>query len=183
MGLDMRLEKRNYVKNWSHMAPEEVHEITVKKGGEPRPDIKPSRISYITEEVAYWRKANHIHKWFVDNVQDGVDDCKDYYVDSSQLEELRDVCKQVLDASKLVEGKIKNGYSFEDGKKTPIMEDGKYIEDATVAHKLLPTAEGFFFGSTDYDEYYLQDIKFTYETLDALLKEGGYCDYYYNSSW
>lgn len=27
------------------------------------------------EEVAYWRKANQIHRWFVQNVQDGADDC------------------------------------------------------------------------------------------------------------
>ena len=38
--------------------------------------IEFDRLSYIDEEVGYWRKANAIHKWFVDNVQDGNDDCK-----------------------------------------------------------------------------------------------------------
>ena len=37
------------------------------------------------EEVGYWRKANQIHKWFVDNVQDGVDDCGEYKVTKEQL--------------------------------------------------------------------------------------------------
>ena len=31
-------------------------------------------------EVAYWRKANAIHGWFVYNIQDGVDDQNEYYV-------------------------------------------------------------------------------------------------------
>lgn len=28
----------------------------------------------IWQEIGYWRKANHIHKWFVDKVQGGDDD-------------------------------------------------------------------------------------------------------------
>ena len=31
--------------------------------------------SRIIEQVGYWRKANQIHNWFVENVQDGEDDC------------------------------------------------------------------------------------------------------------
>ena len=43
---------------------------------------------------AYWRKANQIHKWFVDNVQNGEDDCGDYYVSHEKLKELRETCRQ-----------------------------------------------------------------------------------------
>lgn len=54
--------------------------------------------------AAYWRKANHIHAWFVRNVQNGVDDCMSYDVAHSQLEELRDICMGVLaDRSKCAE--------------------------------------------------------------------------------
>ena len=28
------------------------------------------------EEVAYWRKFNALHNWFVQNCQDGVDECQ-----------------------------------------------------------------------------------------------------------
>lgn len=38
--------------------------------------INPEKVKEITEEVGYWRKANAIHGWFVDNVQKGNDDCK-----------------------------------------------------------------------------------------------------------
>ena len=46
--------------------------------------------------VGYWRKANHIHKWFVDNVQDGEDDCREYDVSIEQLHELRNICFDIL---------------------------------------------------------------------------------------
>ena len=29
-------------------------------------------------EIGYWRKSNQIHKWFVDNIQEGVDNCATY---------------------------------------------------------------------------------------------------------
>lgn len=48
-------------------------------------------------DAMYWRKANAIHGWFVDNVQDGQDDCRPYYVHHSQLRDLLDVINQVLD--------------------------------------------------------------------------------------
>ena len=47
-------------------------------------------------QVAYWRKANQIHKWFVDHVQDGNDDCEEYRVTRDQLQLLVDNCKLVL---------------------------------------------------------------------------------------
>lgn len=47
-------------------------------------------------QVAYWRKSNQIHKWFVDHVQNGVDDCKEYRVTREQLQLLVDNCKLVL---------------------------------------------------------------------------------------
>lgn len=54
-------------------------------------------ITHVKATVMYWRKANHIHKWFVDNVQDGEDDCGTYYVSRSKIEELIEACDRVLD--------------------------------------------------------------------------------------
>lgn len=175
--------KKTYVKNWSHMKPEELHEITVKKGGEIVKSIKPERIYEIVEEVAKWRKANAIHKWFVDNVQDGEDDCKEYHVSHDQLTELRDLCAKVLAASELIDGYVKNGDKLENGKWIPQLEEGKLIKDATVAHDLLPTTQGFFFGSPDYNEWYLEDIQYTFDTLNSILSEEEHADIYYSSSW
>lgn len=190
MGLDMYLTKSFYVKNWDHMKPEHLHKITVKKGGKIRADIDPKKICEITVDVMYWRKANHIHKWFVDNCQDGVDDCRDAYVSLKQLEELHDTCATVLKASKLVPGKVLISTSYkkaENGDLVPVHEyaDGLIVEDTQTAEDLLPVGEGFFFGSYEYNEWYLNDIKRTLEMLDVELlnaeESGG--DYHYRSSW
>lgn len=107
----------------------------------------------ITIEVGYWRKANQIHKWFVENIQEGTDNCATYYVDKSQLEELKTICEEVL----------------------------KHPEKA---EELLPTQVGFFFGATDYDEWYFNDIQDTIEICEWCLDEKREYDYFeYSSSW
>lgn len=50
----------------------------------------------VSVPVAYWRKANHIHGWFVQEVQDGMDNCGEYLVSKDKLAELRDLCANVL---------------------------------------------------------------------------------------
>lgn len=59
-------------------------------------DMYLYKSAYIEEEVAYWRKANQIHGWFVRNIQNDVDDCKPYEVPIEALKELLEVCKQVI---------------------------------------------------------------------------------------
>lgn len=68
------------------------------------------------EEIGYWRKANQIHKWFVDNVQDGVDDCGEYKVTKEQLIELRNRCEAVLNNNVLSEDLLptQSGFFFGD---------------------------------------------------------------------
>ena len=150
MGLDMYLSKKTYVRQWDHQSPEEKYEVVVTKGGEPVEGIKASRVKYIEEEVGYWRKANQIHRWFVENIQQGEDDCGDYYVDQSDLKTLLELCKKVQ-------------------------------ADHSLAESLLPSASGFFFGGTDYDEWYYNDIENTIKILEEALVEDG--DFYYTSSW
>ena len=174
--------KHTYVKNWDHMEDDRKHEIIIKQGGVIRRDIKSERISCIVEEVGYWRKANQIHKWFVDNCQKGVDDCRDSYVGHDQLKELLDICVKVFRSIVLVDAKIQNGLTYKDGKEVPIMEDGKKIKSPAIAKKLLPACSGFFFGNEQYDQWYADDIERTIEILkDCLSDEQG--SYYYHSSW
>lgn len=158
MGLDMYLYKRTYVgAQWEHRDVKGTIDITIR--GERVP-ITFGRVQYIIEQVAYWRKANAIHKWFVDNVQGGVDDCREYDVDMESLRELLDVCNHVLAS-----------------KKTEKNDD--------TAKSLLPTRSGFFFGSTDYDEWYYHDIQLTIDQLEKILAEpeGTHSYLVYDSSW
>jgi hypothetical protein len=149
MGLDMYLDKRTYVKYWEHNG-DDNYEVKVTKKDEPT-NIDPKKVKYIIEEAGYWRKANQIHRWFVQNVQGGEDDCGDYYVERNQLQELLDLCKIVQ-------------------------------ADHSKAEELLPSTSGFFFGGTDYDEWYYNDIDTTISILEEALEDKN-GEYYYTSSW
>ena len=189
MGLDMYLYRKTYVQNWDHMGPKERHTITIT--GPKAKSIKPERITEIVEQVGYWRKANAIHAWFVKNVQGGEDDCRPYPVSLRQLQELLEVCRRVLAGSKLAKGKVENGYKIlkgaGDGRivKKPILEEGEFIEDPALAIELLPAQSGFFFGGTDYDQWYIRDLRDTVEILEEFLRENGVenGELYYEASW
>jgi len=187
MGLDMYMYRKLYVKNWDHMKPAEKHSFLIKKGGKKRTDIKPERISEITEQVGYWRKANQIHAWMVKHVQDGKDDCEEYPVSKEQMQSLLETCQEVLDASKLVKGQVAESYTItKEGEKVPNLVDGKVIKDPAVAKKLLPTQSGFFFGGLEYNEWYLEQIQYTIGVLKEAVaepEEFGSGEYYYQSSW
>jgi len=45
------------------------------------------------------------------------------------------------------------------------------LNDHSKADELLPTSSGFFFGSTDYDEWYFKDLKETVKSLEKIIDE------------
>jgi hypothetical protein len=149
--------------------------------------IKEEKLTSVTEQAAYWRKNNQIHAWFVKNIQGGKDDCAEYTVSRSSLQNLLDTVNEVIRDSKLIDGKVTNGYSFKDGKEIPNIQEGKIIEDPSAAIALLPVQEGFFFGSAEYNEWYLDGLKYTQKVLTELLEshneDNPWIDYTYQSSW
>lgn len=57
-------------------------------------------------------------------------------------------------------------------------------KDHSLAGTLLPPESGFFFGSTEIDRGYFQDIEYTIGLLEKLFKENlTAADIYYRSSW
>ncbi len=54
-------------------------------------------------------------------------------------------------------------------------------EDHSKAATLLPPTSGFFFGGTELDEWYFEQIDETVKILEDALTEDG--DIYYRSSW
>lgn len=137
------------------------------------------------EEVGYWRKANQIHNWFVENVQDGIDNCGRYEVGKEKLETLLSICEEVLTNAVMVQDKIVNGQRYVNGQWEDILEDGMVVINPEICEELLPTTSGFFFGSTNYDEFYIEDIKDTVSILREVLEETNFDEYkiYYTSSW
>lgn len=106
------------------------------------------------KEMLYWRKANAIHDWFVDNIQGGEDDCKAYNLGPDKAMQLALLCQRI-------------------------------VKEPEKASDLLPTAEGFFFGSTDYDEWYHEQIAYTAEWLEKAVLTTNFDthDLVYSSSW
>lgn len=107
-------------------------------------------------KVAYWRKANQIHKWFVDECQDGKDECQLAWVERDKLKELLGLCKELLKDKSVEQAKEK-----------------------------LPTASGCFFGDTDYGKYYWQGLEETVRQLEPILANPKFekWSFYYKSSW
>lgn len=184
MGLDMYLSKKTYVKQWSHQSPEDQYEVSVKKGGVSYPNIRQERVSYVTEEIMYWRKANQIHGWFVSNCEERVPDVK-YDVTREDLENLLETCKKVLGILNQSEVKItqvvggwKSGEQY--------MVDHEVYDTTDEIMKLLPPTQGFFFGSDSIDQWYKETIEETITTLEEELsvpQEGYGSDYEYYASW
>ena len=142
MGLDMYLTAR------VHCA-DGVEVSGVEAAGLP--------VAAVEYDLGYWRKANAIHGWFVDQVQDEVDDCGAYDVSIEQLRALRDVCANVLE---------------------------------TRDSSALPPTAGFFFGSTDVDESYWDDLRMTVdicnkaeELMNGTTHQRRWWRFTYQSSW
>lgn len=163
MGLDMYLTKRTYI--GAYYNDEVKGDLNITKNDFPV-NVKFNRLESIIERVGYWRKANQIHGWFVENVQDGVDDCRDYLVTQQKLEALLADIDTVLNA-----------------KGTPLEEE--------VVEGTMPSTSGCFFGSTEIDEWYWEELETTKEMITKILAEiqedatnpSMWADYYYQSSW
>ena len=155
MGLDMYLAASEYVSRWDYTEEydrsenELFHQIVSQFGV----DVDPNGHSGIQIDfpMGYWRKSNQIHNWFVETIGNGIDECQKMFVARQSLEELKDLCNQVL-------------------------------ADHSLADELLPTGAGFFFGSTNYDEWYFKDLEHTVEIIDRCLASK--FDYFeYQASW
>lgn len=160
MGLDMFLHKRERINTYDfkQQGDAQAKKMTVKtvvewedgKTEEQEYTCEPQHSGYVYLPIAYWRKANEIHRWFLGFLDDGEEDhCQQIYVDGTHILELVDLCKQVL-------------------------------ADHSKAQELLPTQEGFFFGSTEYDEWYFKDLENTIEMLKDIKPED---DFIYQASW
>lgn len=96
MGLDMYLSAKQYVGGWNYSKePERKIYNQLKRMFDVTPDDRSPHFN-IEACVGYWRKANHIHAWFVQNCQKGRDECQDAYVSREKLGELLNLCEEIL---------------------------------------------------------------------------------------
>lgn len=107
------------------------------------------------QDIAYWRKANWIHNWFVENLHAGEDEPVFIVeVTKDQLEELHSLCVKVL-----------------------MKEDHP--------SNILPTRPGCFFGNLYYNDFYFREIYETESLLAYLLENFNFETHYlmYQCSW
>lgn len=158
MGLDMYIKKVNRTDHT-------IEELEAIDNGDFTPDSKEaapflplreykySKGCYsIFHEAAYWRKFNALHNWFVQRVQDGVDECQTSPIDEDTLVDLLDDINAVL--------------------------NGEVVED-------LEPVSGFFFGSTEKDEWYAESMLEAKDTIEMLIKDTDFDKYrlFYRASW
>jgi hypothetical protein len=93
MGLDMYFTGKRYL--YTFLSDEKSRNFKNEISG-IFPEMAGYNPSCVEYEIMSWRKANAIHLWFVNNIQDGVDECQESYVDPEQLHNLRDLCERVL---------------------------------------------------------------------------------------
>ena len=157
MGLDMYLYRKEYVSTFAWTQDEKaVKEANLHSVIANHFNVDPNMGGiYVDYCVAYWRKANAIHGWFVNTLAGGVDECQPIYISLDRLIELRELANSVV--------------------LTPAM-----------AGDILPTQSGFFFGSSDIDEWYISDMKNTVDMLDKIISSVSPEDYptfFYQASW
>jgi hypothetical protein len=150
---------REHIKGKSKKAYSELDEVIKVRGSENFHWLS------IFEDVGCWRKANQIHSFFVRECQNGEDNCQLTRISEYKLNKLMSLCKQAITYKEVY---------LNDG-----IIQGKPLEE------ILPTADGFFFGGTEFDEWYFQDIEETIEILTKVLKETDFetQTIFYRASW
>jgi hypothetical protein len=138
-------DKTYSLMQWSHQDPNEIQPQALQdlepefKLGYSYFDTKKAWGLYrIFQECGYWRKANAIHNWFVQNVQNGVDDCDIYLVTREQLEQLKEACEMVLAQVQTKDAQVCVGAHYSNREVSPIMEDGRVITNPESVQKSSP---------------------------------------------
>lgn len=104
------------------------------------------------ETVATWRKANQIRGWLVGH----------------KIIQQDDDCVDRIITKEQIEELVK--------------DCEKVLENHSLAEEILPTTDGFFFGSQAYDEWYFDDLRSTVEQLSPLLEQAD-VNYIYHDWW
>lgn len=124
-------------------------------------DIDFLKVRQRRKELSYFRKVNFLVKFFNDKI---VEYCGgtilnglDIPIDKEWCEELLEKCNKVVDKY----NELKASYTPDTNDDNTNLFESKEANDlfAKFAAETLPTMAGFFYGSTDYDKWYLGDVK------------------------
>lgn len=117
--------------------------------------VKPADEETDLQEIGYFRKANFLRKWLIDNTGYKEDGNLIYHkLDKEDIGELLMIAAHVFTYP-------------------------------SVAEEFLPTQDGFFFGNTEYDEDYYYKVGCLIKTAAAILADTDWEkeDVYYHEWW
>ena len=157
MGLDMYLEARFHLSDY-HQEEKSLRGAVLGAMGfadEDKHCLTDNGVT-VAVPVMYWRKADAIHKWFVDNCQNGEDNCRDACVSREQLTELLETCLKL-----------------------------KISGSTEAASELLPSTGVSSSAAPNTTKYYWGEIADTAERLNKILENPKFAnaDFTYSSSW
>ena len=168
MGLDMYFSRRTYVgklKNtkdsdnrWSER---DVNNMELKFDDADLSHINLKNVRYIEEVFGEFRKFNALHGYVVDNFASGVDNCEMIYLDIDDIIKIHETLS--------------------------LVKESLSIGDKVIAEQTLPPQAGFFFGSTEIDKWYEEDVNEAVEVFGKIIEEhsmvGYNASYSYQASW
>jgi hypothetical protein len=119
------------------------------------------------KELMYWRKANQIHNWFVQNCQNGVDDCGRYAITVADLLKLKELCEKILTMTEKRKAMRYTSFCAREKEEVDVLY--LTLEGVEYAIEHLPSRSGFFYGSTEYDDWYVMELENTVEQINDAL--------------
>lgn len=160
MGLDMYIFKTN-----KNSVPTLLKRIRKAKDKDYAESLSASNQHWITLTPGethnvhklnwsiHWRKANHIHQWFSENVLGNTENSEDRYVgfvSKQQLIDLCERCEKVIDRC--------------------INSKGELEIDETFCKEIFPPNTTIpYSGSTDYDETFIHHVVVVLNQVSKLL--------------
>ena len=159
----------------------EFQSLLIETNFENAPIDKTLWSSYSVEyPLAYWCKTSAVHNWFVQNVQNGKDDCGRYYVSAEHLSQLSDLVNNTLnnpDKASIylptVGGCFFGGLGYDDWYFTQLQYTKKRL-DSILSYQSVALAD--------------EDRRLLHKRLDTNVilmptKNASFDGFYYSSSW
>lgn len=124
------------------------------------------------KNVGYFRKVNCLLPFF------GYEDNLSVHpIEKCQIEELVSIAKELLKEHHAINSSILSykeilGVYKDDKKKTKEIQekiDALWANFAEIAQEKLPTTSGFFFGYTEYKEWYVNDLTEIVNVFEEIL--------------
>ena len=132
------------------------------------------------EDMGYFRKVNCLLPFF-----GYEDDCSIHPIEKCQIEDLVSIAKKLLEVYDTISYQLhlqqievnyykeiyRDNQEMCDERCKPFLQkmDEIWKPFESVAQEMLPTTTGFFFGSTQYRDYYVADLKDIVEIFTKVL--------------